>query len=212
MDCCQCRGIEELFNEETVAGNLADYRKHGPDKVTRLLVEALIANPVDGKTLLDIGGGVGAIQHELLSAGVERAIDVDASNAYIKTAREEANRRGIADKIQFLHGNFVDLAEDIPASDVVTLNRVICCYNDMEKLVDYSAKHAKQLYGLVYPISTWWIELGMKIMNSIFKIQKNPYRAFAHPTKEVESLIEKNGLHRVFYRRSSIWQVAVYAR
>ncbi len=212
MECCQCQGIEELFNEETVSRNLADYRKNGPDKVTRILVNALIAAGVKGKTLLDIGGGVGAIQHELLAAGMDNAIDVDASSAYLKAAQNEAGRRDIAEKIQFMHGNFVDLAAKLPASDVVTLNRVICCYDDVVGLVNSSVERAKQLYALVYPHNAWWLKLGMKILNFLFKIQDNPYRAFDHPTQAVENLIEKHNLHRIFYRRTLVWQVAVYSR
>ncbi len=192
MDCSQCQGIEELFNEETVSRNLVDYRRNGPDKVTRMLVNALIAAGVKGKTLLDIGGGVGAIQHELLSAGVENAIDVDASSAYIDAAKGEAGRRNLTDKIQFMHGNFVDLSASIPSSDVVTLNRVICCYDDVVGLINSSAERAKQLYALVYPHNAWWLKLGMKLMNFLFKFTDNPYRAFDHPTQAVENLIEKH--------------------
>ena len=64
-------------------------------------------------TLLDIGGGVGGIQHALLDQGAVSATHVDASSAYIQTAQEEADLRQIDDRITFLQGDYVDLAEDI---------------------------------------------------------------------------------------------------
>jgi hypothetical protein len=67
MTCSQCQGIEDLFSEEYVAGELKRYRRRGPDKTTRILIEALKKDGVEGETLLDIGGGLGAIQHELLA-------------------------------------------------------------------------------------------------------------------------------------------------
>jgi acetyl-CoA C-acetyltransferase len=61
-----------------------------------MLLEAIKKEGVAGLTLLDIGGGVGAIQHALLDAGVEQATDVDASSAYLDATRTEAQRRGLA--------------------------------------------------------------------------------------------------------------------
>ncbi|MBI2966094.1 MAG: hypothetical protein HYY34_07815 [Chloroflexi bacterium] len=74
MNCCQCQGIEQVFNAKVAARELRAYRKKGPRKTTRLLIDALKAEGVDGLTLLDIGGSIGKIQHELLDAGAARAL------------------------------------------------------------------------------------------------------------------------------------------
>ena len=177
-----------------------------------MLTEAIKEASVDGLTLLDIGGGVGAIQHELLGAGVDQATQVDASAAYIAAARAEAQRRGNAERVSYRHGNFVDLAADIDPADIVTLDRVICCYPEMEKLVGLSAAKARRLYGLVYPRDTWWVKLGLALMNFFLRLQRSHYRTFAHPTKSVEAILNGNGLRQSFYRRTLVWQVAVYRR
>ncbi|MGE5101239.1 MAG: methyltransferase domain-containing protein, partial [Deltaproteobacteria bacterium] len=75
---------------------------------------------VDGASLLDIGGGVGAIHHTLLDAGATNARHVDVSPDYINAAREEAGRRGHADRVLFLRGDFVQLAPEVADADVVT--------------------------------------------------------------------------------------------
>jgi magnesium-protoporphyrin O-methyltransferase len=212
MDCCQCKGIESVFNENEARRNLESYRKNGPAKTTQMLIEALRAQGIEGMSLLDIGGGVGAIQQELLRDGVERAVAVDASNAYLKAARQEAERQGNAGRVTYQHGNFVSMAPDIAPADIVTLDRVICCYHDVYSLVALSAEKARSLYGLVYPRDTWWIKLGIWAGNAWLWMSRNPFRAFAHPSRKVEGLVRERGLTRRYHRTSGFWQVVVYAR
>lgn len=212
MNCHQCQGIEEVFSQQYVTRELSRYRRKGPIKTTRMLIEAIKEAGVNGFTLLDIGGGVGAIQHELLEAGAKDAVDVDASTAYIHASRDEALRRGLAERVSYHHGNFVDLAADIDPADIVTLDRVICCYDDMEKLVSLSAARARKHYGLVYPRDTWWIKIGLAVGNFFARLQRSPYRAFAHPTQAVEALVSDLGLRRSSYRQTLVWQVVVYSR
>lgn len=212
MNCCQCQGIEAVFDARLVEEELSSYREKGPNQTTRMLIAALKAEGIQGGSLLDIGGGVGAIQHALLAAGVQNATDVDASPAYLNAAKEEAQRRGLAERVNFQRGNFVDIAAQIPPADIVTLDRVICCYHDMENLVSLSAARARKTYGLVYPRDVWWVKFGIRVVNFFYRLQKNPFRTFTHPTQAVEAIVHQSGLKRRFYRRTLIWQVVVYAR
>jgi len=212
MTCTHCQGIEELFSEKYVAGELKRYRRRGPDKTTRILIEALKEAEIDGLTLLDIGGGLGAIQHEMLSAGVQRATDVDASNAYINAAKAETARRGYAGQVDYQHGNFVDLATDVPSADIVTLNRVICCYPDMKKLVGLSVARAGKLYGLVFPRNTWWMKVWLVLQTFFLKLKRSHFRTYLHSTEAVEELVHNHGFKRRFYKRTFTWQIIVYAR
>ena len=66
MTCPHCRGADKIFDQGTAERDLKDYRVHGPGTTTRLLIAALKAAGIADRTLLDIGGGVGVIQHELL--------------------------------------------------------------------------------------------------------------------------------------------------
>jgi magnesium-protoporphyrin O-methyltransferase len=139
MTSCQCQGIEIQFDRREAAKKLADYQKNGPADTTRILIAALKEMGIDGATLLDIGGGIGAIQIELLKAGAAGAVSVDASTAYIEAAQREARDQGLQDRIQFHHGDFVELADKVPPADIVTLDRSLCCYPDMPALVGLSA-------------------------------------------------------------------------
>ena len=212
MNCCQYQGIEETFNDQLAQKELLQFRAKGPHKTTNMLINALKEVGIQGLTILDIGGGVGAVHQELLQAGCQSATDVDASKAYLQAAREEAQRRGLAGRISYQHGNFVDLAALIPDADVVTLDRVICCYPDMENMVRLSSTHAKKLYGLVFPRDTWWIKIGTAMINLIYRLQRNQFRIFSHSTRAVEALVSSTGLVRRYYRRTLVWQVIVYSR
>jgi 2-polyprenyl-3-methyl-5-hydroxy-6-metoxy-1,4-benzoquinol methylase len=211
MNCCQCQGIEEEFNDKYVTWELSDYRKNGARKTTRMLIDALKDRGIQGLSLLDVGGGVGAIQHELLAAGVQTSMDVDASRAYLNAARSESQRRGLVDRASFQHGNFVEIAGQIPPADIVTLDRVICCYPDMEKLVTLSAAHARKLYGVVYPRDDWWVRAGLKIINFFYSLRKNRFRTFSHPAQKVEAIIKNNGFRRLLHRQTFVWQIVLYA-
>jgi magnesium-protoporphyrin O-methyltransferase len=211
MKCCQCQGIETLFNKKRVAKELKRYRKKGPDKTTRILLDALKEKGIEGMTLLEVGGGIGVVQHELLQAGATGAVNVDASRAYMESAKAEAERQGHAARIRHHHGDFVDLAPDILPADVVILNRVICCYHDMRSQVRLSSARAQKLYGLVYPRDTWFAKMAASIVNLVFRVRRNPFRVFIHSTDAVDAVVRRNGLARCFYRKTAIWQVVVYA-
>ncbi len=212
MNCSHCQALDELFGEEYVAGEVKRYRRHGPEKTTRMLTDALKKQGVQDLTLLDIGGGVGAIQYEMLNAGAKSATDIEASAAYLAAAKAESHKRGFAERISYQQGNFVDLAEHIQPADIVTLDRVICCYPDMKQLVGLSVARAGRLYGVVYPRDVWWMKMGLAVQNLFFRLQRNPFRVFIHPSEAVEAIIIQNGFKRLFYQRTWIWQVAVYTR
>jgi magnesium-protoporphyrin O-methyltransferase len=177
-----------------------------------MLIDAIAAEGVVGKTLLDIGGGVGMIQHELLKAGAGEATSVDGSSAFIDAAKEEAQRQGHADRLRQHHGDFVDLAPEIGSADIVTLDRVICCYHDVERLVALSSERATRLYGLVYPRENWAVKAGLRLFNLVLSLRRSPFRVFVHPTATVDAVVRRSGLRRRVYRKTLIWQVVVYAR
>lgn len=212
MSCAQCQGIAAQFDEKTAAKDLKRFRRKGPDRTTRMLLEALQREGVQDMTLLDIGGGVGAISYELLGAGLTRSVHVDAAAPYLAAAREEAARRGLAGRIEFRQGDFTTLAGDIASADIVTLDRVICCYDDMRALVDRSAARARRLYGAVYPRDIWWVKTGLAVANLLLRLRGSLFRTYAHPTAAVDAEVGRHGLVRRFTRRTLIWQVVVYAR
>jgi hypothetical protein len=213
MTSCCCQGVNQMFGERTARHDLRRYRRRGPSKPTRILLEAIRREGIEDATVLDIGGGIGAVQHELLEAGAGRATSVEASAAYLRAAREEAERRGHAGRIDDRAGDFVALAGEIEPADVVTLDRVICCYPDVASLVGRSADRARRLYGLVYPRDRWWVGLMIGATNLIMRLSRRAFRAHVHPTAAVDAAVRAHGLTPRLARRAGlVWQVALYAR
>ncbi len=209
MVCPQCEGIETSFSQKFVQKELREYREKGLNKVTRLLINQLKIEGLEDLSLLDIGGGVGAIQYELLKSGMISAISVEASSVYLEAAKEEAERQGLTDRISFHHGNYVDLAPDIPTADLVTLDRVICCYHTME-LVKTSITHARKLYALIYPRDIWRTKVFTALENFVYWLKRSKFRSFIHPTKDVHAITQAHSFQRCFSRKFKFWQIEIF--
>jgi methyltransferase family protein len=209
---CDCGGCANVFSDKNAADDLKRYLRQGADRSTRELIAAVRAEGVEGARLLDIGGGIGAIQLELLAAGAMSAESVDASAAYIAVARAEAARRGLADRTSYRAGDFVAVAAEVAPADVVTLDRMVCCYSDMPALLDRAAGHAERLLGLVYPRDAWWMRLVAAAMNGVTRLVRGQFRYYAHSEAAMDARIRSHGFERRHLRRYLLWQVALYVR
>ena len=212
MTCCGPKPCESQFDRKLAARELKNYRAHGPEPTGRALIHLLRRADVESSTLLDIGGGIGAIQYALLEAGVREVTAVDASTAYQQAARAEAERRGVSARILFRLGDFVTLAPDVAAADIVTLDRVVCCYPDMEPLVRLSAERCRRLYGLSYPRYRWPVRAVVSIENAFRWLLRNPFRSFVHSPTEMDRLLTELGFTLKSKVRTFAWEMVVYAR
>jgi magnesium-protoporphyrin O-methyltransferase len=213
MTCCGASACESQFDQRRAARELKNYRAHGPaHPTTRAMIHLLRRALKDGSTLLDIGGGIGAIQYDLLEAGVQEVTAVDASSAYQQAARAEAERRGVSARIQFRLGDFVTLAPEVAAADIVTLDRVVCCYPDMEPLVRLSAERCRRLYGLSYPRYRWPVRAVVSTENAFRRLFRNPFRSFVHSPVVMDRLLTTLGFTLQSKVRTFAWEVVVYER
>jgi predicted methyltransferase len=210
--CHQCEGIREQFGPETAAKEIRRFRKKGAVRSTSLLIENLEASGVSGLTLLDVGGGIGAIHHELLERGVTTATHVDASPDYLAVAGAEAERRRHADRVRFVQGDFVEIAGTIPAADIVTLDRVICCYPDMETLSARASDHARRLVGLVYPRDVWWMRVAVKGVNAVMRLKRSSFRVFIHDPRRIDAALRARDLTDERRARTVAWEIVIYRR
>ena len=100
----------------------------------------------------------------------------------------------------------------IPAADVVTLVRAVCCYDAMPALLGTSVEHARRMLGLVYPRDSWWTRIGARVANGWFRLTRDALRIHIHSESEMDGLIRAAGFERRVLRRQSLWQVALYVR
>ena len=209
---CDCPGCPNVFSLKAAEEDLRRYRRKGPDPSTQSLISAIESQGIDGASVLDIGGGIGAIQLELLAAGAATAESVDATPSYVAVARAEAERRGYGARTRHLEGDFVALANEVEPADVVTLDRMVCCYSDMPRLVGRSLDHARRMIGLVYPRDVWWTRAMARGMAAFHRLTRDPVRWYIHSESALDALIRGAGFERRVLRRHVLWQVALYVR
>ena len=210
-ECCQCTGIEKIFNAKTARREIRRYEKHGPRKTTQWLIDR-VAKHLSEKdlTLIDIGGGIGAIQYGLIKHGINQVNSIDASSAYHDLAAKMAQKLGAEKKIQRTHGDFTDESIQPASVDVVTLDRVICCYPNMHELVSKSAGLANHVYAVVFPRERKIVGLGVPILNFLLKLRRIPFRVFMHSTSAVDRLVQEKGFTFADPILPAFWQVRVY--
>ena len=212
MSACCAHGYERFFGARTARRDARRYRRRGLDGTARRLVDELSARGVEGASVLEVGGGVGAIGLELLKLGAERATVIELSHGYDAEARALADEAGAASRIARLHGDFAAVEASVEAADVVVLHRVVCCYPDPELLVGAASQHAQRLLALSFPRETWWLRLGFRLAN-VWCGATGGIRTFVHAQALVVSPAERGGLRTFVQERASrVWRVALFER
>lgn len=213
MTCCgHCEDAGNFFNNRTAKKDLKKYRRRGPEKSTRLLINSIRQRAVADKTLLDIGGGVGAIQFELFKNALHHSVNVDASAAYQTTSKKEAASRGLTEKTDYHFGDFTELAPSLPDADIVTLDKVICCYPNLEKLLRSSLKKTGSVYGLIFPRLNIITKAVFILGNLWFRIRGSQFRTYLHPTEKVNEIIRSHGFKLMDRKNTILWQIHTYEK
>jgi SAM-dependent methyltransferase len=205
--CNPSRDHRRIFNERFARRLTNRYSKRGLDKTARTMVEFLRQLGLEGASVLEIGGGVGEIEIELLQAGAGRAQNLELSPAYEHQARTLAEQAGVQGRLDWrLH----DLAADpgaVAPADLVVLHRVVC-YPDYARLLGAAADHARHALVFSYPPRNPLPRVFYSVFNLVMRLTRSSFRGFAHPPDAMVAVLEDHGLRRTYRRRSRIWQVA----
>jgi magnesium-protoporphyrin O-methyltransferase len=206
--CCPSRDYHRIFSQRFARRLANRYTKRGLDPTAQTMVQFLRQLDLEGASVLEIGGGVGEIEIELLQAGAARAQNLELSPAYEQPARTLAARAGVQGRLDWrLH----DLAEDpggVAPADLVVLHRVVCCYPDYARLLGAAADHAGRALVFSYPPRNLLSRAFYAVFNLVMRLTKSRFRGFAHPEGAMLEVLEDHGLRRTFQGRSRIWQVA----
>jgi len=207
--CCNPRAYERIFGAKQARLDAKRYRKRGVRGTSRDLVE--LAGDVLGASILEAGGGIGAIEIELLSAGAERATEIELSGEYEDEARKLLAERGLTDRVERRIGDFV--TEPVDAHDVVVMHRVVCCYPDVDALVGVAAERTRRRLLLTFPQERWWTRAGFGVLNLVMRVSGSEFRVFVHPLTRMDAAARKHGLTvGERRRRGMVWESASYVR
>jgi magnesium-protoporphyrin O-methyltransferase len=211
-DCCTPKGYRQIFSEKSAVTQAKRYRRKGLDGTSRRIFDLVKKSGVEGKTLLEVGGGVGAIEIELLKAGMAQAVNVELTPTYEGAAGKLLGEAGLGDRVERRIMDFAEAGTEVGTADVVVLNRVICCYPDMPKLAGAAAEHARGVLVMSFPNNRWWSELGLSFGNFAFGLFRIQFRVFLHAPDAILAEVERHGFKTTFNERGLLWQVAAFER
>jgi hypothetical protein len=210
--CCSTRGCDEFFTERVARRDAQRYRRRGLDANAQRVVDFVRREGVDGRTVLEVGGGVGAVQLELLRAGAAGSVNAELSAAYEPYAAELADEAGLGGRTERRVLDFAKQGDEIAAADVVILHKVVCCYPDYETLVGVAARHAKHEIALTFPRDIVWMRLGLAVINILQRMRRRSFRVYLHPPAAVLAVAGAHGLEPASRHRGLVWEFAGLTR
>jgi 2-polyprenyl-3-methyl-5-hydroxy-6-metoxy-1,4-benzoquinol methylase len=209
--CCNPIDYRRLFSRKYASRDARRYRQRGLGATSRALVD--LAGDVEGATLLDVGGGIGAIELALLAAGAERATNVELSGGYEEAASALLSERGLSDRVERRVADFVSEGDAVEPHDLVVLHRVVCCYPDVDALMGAAAEHARERLVLTYPQEHLLMRVGLRVINLWLWVSRCGFRTYVHPVARILGAAEADGLRLVRRERQGfLWESAALVR
>jgi 2-polyprenyl-3-methyl-5-hydroxy-6-metoxy-1,4-benzoquinol methylase len=191
-----------------------EYQRNGLSASSILLMRRLVDDGLSGRTILDLGCGSGIFSIEALKNGASSSVGVDLSPIMIATANKLASDKGFAMKAKFMVGDAAK--QDHHLSDIVILDKVVCCYPSIEGLLSKASTACRERLGLIVPRDVGFakvpVRIGVYVDNIIDRIRKNPVRMYLHSLDRIDAFLRRSGLQRKIGTVSGFWFVLIYER
>jgi 2-polyprenyl-3-methyl-5-hydroxy-6-metoxy-1,4-benzoquinol methylase len=188
------------------------FRRFGPEKVQRLLLQTIQSGGVAGKSILDIGCGVGALHLSLLKDGASSATGIDVAEGMIEKARTLAAERDSLDRTTYFVGDFTGLSDSIGEADITLMDKVVCCYEDLAGLVKQSASKTKSVYALSHPKKSPLVKFIYTFQIALAKLTKGEFRTYWHDWEKMKDDILGLGFELTFSGSTFFWQALVFRK
>jgi 2-polyprenyl-3-methyl-5-hydroxy-6-metoxy-1,4-benzoquinol methylase len=200
-----------MFGRKPAQREARRFRKRGLRGSAKAL--ANLAGDVRGESVLEVGGGIGAIEIELLDSGAARATNVELAATYEDAARTLLAERGLSERVDRRLGDFVAEADAIEPHDVVVMHRVVCCYPDVDALVGTAAERASRRLVLTYPQERVVVRAAFRAGNAVLRLRGSTFRAYVHPVRRIDAAAEAHGLTpETRVRHGLLWESAAFSR
>jgi protein-L-isoaspartate O-methyltransferase len=172
------------------------------------MVDFLAERGLEGATVLEVGGGVGEIQIELLKRGAASAVNLELSPGYDDEAARLLREAGFEGRVERRLQDIAAAPQAVEPADVVVLHRVVCCYPDYERLLAAAAQHAGRLLVFSYPPRNLVSRSLVGLQGLAFRLLRREFRTFAHPPARMLAVLEEHGLRRTYAHHPVLWQIA----
>ena len=163
-------------------------------------------------TVLEIGGGVGELQIELLRRGAASATNVELSGTYEAEARRLLADAGQEGRVRRHLVDIVKAPGEVGPADVVVLNRVVCCYDNYAALLTAAARHCRRVLVFSHPPRSVVFRVAMTLMNLGMRLTGNDYRGYTHPPQDMLAAIQAQGLRPTYQHTGPMWCVQGLSR
>jgi 16S rRNA G966 N2-methylase RsmD len=211
-DCCDRPGYQTVFSDRFARHVARTYRKRGLDRTQRRMVSFLSGSGITEASVLEIGGGVGEMQIELLSRGARKATNLEISRSYETQAAVLLDRSGMTDRVTRRFTDIATSPDEVEPADVVILHRVVCCYPDYERLLSAAASHAKRLLVYSYPPRDPLHRMMVSCENLLHRLRGSDFRAFVHPPAAMIEAAQAQGLSVSYRHRGVSWNIVGFER
>ena len=176
------------------------------------MLDGVRRESVEGANVLDIGCGVGALHLTLLKHGAAQSTGVDMSEGMIQRARKLSGDLGVADRAEYVVGDFVEMEGSILESDVTLLDKSVCCYENVDELVRTSTAKTKRIYALSHPKQNFFMEFAFKSHIALAKLFGWKFHPFWHDWKKLREDVQRLGFELTYSEATPMWQVLVFRR
>ncbi len=188
------------------------FEKKGFEPSQKHLLEGLEKAGYDEAEILEIGSGVGHLHQTLLEKGASFATGVDLASKMVEEARRWAGQRDLADRTNYVEGDFMEIKETIPEVDITILDKVVCCYPDADGLVHASLSKTRRVYALTYPRNRWYVRFTMGVMAGVMKIIGSDFRPYVHDPEMIAGWIRGEGFSKQYQSNNLVWLTQVYEK
>jgi SAM-dependent methyltransferase len=212
VNCCRSGACEEIFTPRMARRSLENLRKKGLGDLEREMIAAAFVVDLEGARVLEIGGGIGALQAELLDAGAAQGEVVEIVASYEPYARELARERGLEERTSFRVADILEQPDGVAPADVVLMNRVVCCTPDGVELAGHAAWLARGSFVLSFPRDVVWIRAAVRLLNGGFRLFGRSFRVFVHSRTALVAAAEGEGLRLSGGGRGGPWEYAAFER
>jgi hypothetical protein len=210
---CSCSSGESLdiFGEKGARRALGRYLRKGlGGSDAPRIADWATERGLDGATVLEVGGGIGQIQAELVRRGAAHGTVVEVLAEYEKAARELAAATGIADRTTFVLADLVETPDAVEPADIVVLRRVVCCTPVGPSVLGAAAGRARRTLLASYPRDRGGVRVVARLQNGVFALMRKRFRMFVHQPAELERAAEAHGLRLSRVERGFVWETAQF--
>jgi magnesium-protoporphyrin O-methyltransferase len=213
VGCCSPpRGYTRIFSKRAARKDAKRYRREGLDDTAAAMVGFLRERGVEGASVLEIGGGVGAIQLELLESGAATATNLELSPEYEEEAAALAREHGVEERVERRLGDVVLTPGLAAEADAVVMHRVVCCYPDYDALVGAAAERSRRYLVMSFPRPRLAIRAAMGALNLLARSLRWEYRTWVHSPEALVAAAERRGLTLARQSSGPVWLVAALER